>query len=414
VNSPADQWTERKHFPPLDGIRGIAIILVMVFHFFIGMPRTNETQKVFAALTSAGWVGVDLFFVLSGFLITGILINTKGQPRYFSSFYARRALRIFPAYYGFILFVGFILGPALVWNYGRAHPGLPSQPAQNLELFRSHQSFYWLYLTNVLIAIKGFAPTVLWMTPFWSLAVEEQFYLVWPLVVRKLSSRNLLRLAIVAFGAASLLRIVLYASGIVNAGVIAAMLTPTRMDPLALGAALAVVIRHPDGARLIRKYSLPAGVCALVGVTSVIAWKRGLPEMDTLTQIVAFPGNAIWGAAAIGASITAPLGSAFNAVLSGRLLRTFGFYSYGLYIVHSPVFWFVHRVRAFADSYVDWDAGLLLALLWFVLATGVALATAWTMWHLLERPFLSQKYRFPSSDPFPSPAAATNGERRSI
>jgi peptidoglycan/LPS O-acetylase OafA/YrhL len=393
----SEHWSERAHFAPLDGVRGIAILMVMVFHFFLGMPTASGFQQVVAAVTSAGWAGVDLFFVLSGFLITGILIDTKNHSSYYKSFYARRALRIFPAYYTFIILIGFVIGPLLVWNYQRTNPGVPSEPAQNLALFRNYQAYYWLYLTNVLIAIKGFAPTVLWMTPFWSLAVEEQFYLVWPFIVRRLNPSRLLSLAIGAIVLASVIRVLIYATGIfADPPVAAAMLTPSRMDPLAAGAVVAIMMRRKKGAELISRHArrlLAASVAAL-GVIVVV--NGGLPEMDAGVQPFVFPLNALAGAALIGLSVTQAASVGANRILSSRLLREFGVYSYGLYIVHTPVFWFTERVRDAVFSGPPESRTFLSLIVWFLIATLLAFVVAWTMWHLLERHFLGLKRRFPS------------------
>src|SRR6266704_2509367 len=162
----------RQHaFPGLDGVRGIAILLVMFFHF-ANMKPASKIDGYFYAFTHYGWSGVDLFFVLSGFLITGILVDARGSPSYFKAFYARRALRILPAYYGF-LFVIFVVLPLLGLGAGA-----------NYMLARQHQGWYWLHLTNVMMAIgeipgHGSNPS----TRFWSLAVEEQFYFLWPAIV---------------------------------------------------------------------------------------------------------------------------------------------------------------------------------------------------------------------------------------
>ncbi|MGC2512156.1 MAG: acyltransferase, partial [Acidobacteriaceae bacterium] len=96
----------RRHVPALDGVRGLAILLVLVSHLMLFNDRTgSRVGDSLSALRGLGWVGVDLFFVLSGFLITGILFDTLHDPHYFRSFYMRRFLRIFPLYYGFLFFL---------------------------------------------------------------------------------------------------------------------------------------------------------------------------------------------------------------------------------------------------------------------------------------------------------------------
>jgi peptidoglycan/LPS O-acetylase OafA/YrhL len=157
------------HTPALDGIRGIAILLVLVHHFTLFDPITSVGAWLgFVALL--GWSGVDLFFVLSGFLITGILIDARTSDRYFISFYARRTLRIFPLYY-LVVFLCFVVLPYFPrWHELLVgHANLPEWP-------------YWTYLVNFSIAERdAFQHGVLDVA--WSLAIEEQFYLLWAVLV---------------------------------------------------------------------------------------------------------------------------------------------------------------------------------------------------------------------------------------
>src|SRR6266516_878844 len=180
-----DRSLERGHILALDGLRGVAILLVVACHFVSNLKISAEGPAWIAvALAQAGWSGVDLFFVLSGFLITGILVDAKGSPSYFKAFYVRRALRILPAYYGFLLVIFVLL------------PGLHLGAGSNYMLARQHQGWYWLHLTNVMMALgeagRGQYPSTL----FWSLAVEEQFYFIWPAIVALCSVRTLRKVCI--------------------------------------------------------------------------------------------------------------------------------------------------------------------------------------------------------------------------
>src|SRR5258706_13600578 len=172
--------------PGLDCLRGLAILMVMMVHFGgttdHGIPGA---ALWFSRLTGAGWCGVDLFFVLSGFLITGILYDAKGAPGGLRTFYARRVLRIFPLYYG-TLVVLFVILPLLA-------PG----PNPGLEKVAQQQGWLWLYFSNfaaVFIGDHTFAGGLVQAGHFWSLAIEEQFYLVWPLVVLTLRRGTLLHI----------------------------------------------------------------------------------------------------------------------------------------------------------------------------------------------------------------------------
>jgi peptidoglycan/LPS O-acetylase OafA/YrhL len=153
------------HIPALDGLRGTAIILVILCHCYIfeGLDAYFASTVPLLRIAQFGWCGVELFFVLSGFLITSILFNTKQSPSYFKSFYGRRALRIFPLYFAVLLV--FYYGPHSFFHVYRFEP--------------SHKIWFFTYLANWKL---GFWP-VHELTLFWSLCVEEQFYLIWPLVV---------------------------------------------------------------------------------------------------------------------------------------------------------------------------------------------------------------------------------------
>jgi peptidoglycan/LPS O-acetylase OafA/YrhL len=165
----------------LDGVRGLAVLVVIVHNaaWVTGESRHFLT-KLFGAAAAAGWVGVQLFFVLSGFLITGILLETRDRAGYFRSFYLRRTLRIFPLYYALVAVTVFVVAPL-------------STDAVWASQVYERQWAYWLYVSNW---VSPFGHGISGFSHLWSLAVEEQFYLVWPLMVWWLGARGLTRLAI--------------------------------------------------------------------------------------------------------------------------------------------------------------------------------------------------------------------------
>src|ERR1041384_7611763 len=214
----------RHIYPALDGLRGVAVLVVMLHNLTILEQRDSLPARLWVFATDSGWIGVLLFFVLSGFLITGILLDERGAPRFFRDFYLRLVLRIFPLYY-LVLIVRFAVMPWLVPG-----AGVPLEVALG----------YWLYVSNwtelYLQGVNGFGQR-------WSLAVEEQFYLAWPLAVARLGARGLIWVcaALIALSAAARLVIVvcsldrrwLYLS------------TVTRADALAFGALVAIALPDP-------------------------------------------------------------------------------------------------------------------------------------------------------------------------
>jgi peptidoglycan/LPS O-acetylase OafA/YrhL len=266
---------------------------------------------------------VQLFFVLSGFLITGVLLDTKGRGGYFRSFYGRRVLRIFPLYYLLLVVLSFVL-PRL----GHVPPLLQADPRA--------MPLAWIYLSNWTLTVP--AP----IGHCWSLAVEEQFYLVWPFVVAALSAPRLLRFCFVLAALALGFRIGVWTLGL--SPEIAYQNTFARMDALALGAAGAILLRDPAAvarwAPGLRRALLVAGVA--VAIAAIL----GLARTGRVTQIAGYSLLAISFALLIvvGVFEQAAGGGRISAALSARPLRLFGKYSYAIYIIHLPLHIFVSKV----------------------------------------------------------------------
>lgn len=328
----------RRNLVALDGLRGLAILMVMLMHSVDGIfhyiPSGDSiVNKIVVHIFLFGWVGVDLFFVLSGFLITGILLDTKECTNYFKSFYSRRALRIFPLFYTFLL-MAFLVFPYIV------QPDFLPIPADRW--------LYPCYLMNWRVLWRDHMQHPNVLAHFWTLCVEEQFYLVWPLVVLAMRPRWLLRFILLLEVAIICGR----ASWIWSQGPSTAVLFATiaRMDGLILGAACALVVRR---FRLPRRV---VGLLPLIGALSLSAsWaaKSGFAvgyqlAADKLLESFLYSAGVAFlaiGFAAIllYAVLTDSEPSWLQTCLRCRPLTRLGKYSYGIYVLHIPIFYFGKR-----------------------------------------------------------------------
>ena len=380
------------HWPGLDGLRGVAILMVLVLHFthYGGMQASASFDRLFYRVAVAGWVGVDLFFVLSGFLITGILYDSKGSRHYFRNFYVRRSLRIFPLYY-LALFVFCVALPRLA----------PASP--DLAALAQQSGWYWTYLVNLKVALVGWSSAG-HIEHFWSLSIEEQFYLVWPIVLFCLRRRLLIGLCLASLAVSLIVRLSLVQAG---EAVAAYVLTPARLDTLAIGALLALVARGPDGLARLRRWAVPAAGTAALGLAILIAWRQGLDAEDSAVQLIGYPVLAVFFGALLSMILTQPLASPLSQIMSSTGLRFFGRYSYALYVIHHPLVFFL---RSQGVSVYAWPRAFGLQspaqLVFIVCATGLALAGALLTWHLCELPFLKLKRLFPY-EPAANQAATT-------
>ncbi len=382
MSDAATSPSHGRHIPVLDGIRALAILLVMFQHFFHGIEKGSFVgDAVVWGLASRSWMGVDLFFVLSGFLITGILWKAKGRSHYFSHFYARRTLRIFPLYY-FALFLFFVVLPML------GSPAIDAYLADSAP----DQAWHWAYLSNFRIAWKGVwyqhhIPNV-----FWSLAIEEQFYLVWPLVVLVCSRRALLATCTVLFGVALSLRLVLALDPHVS-WVSSFVLTPARMDGLVLGAFLAILARDPGGLARWRRVALVVGVVACIPI-ALLELHRPAGWRELPLQSLRFSGIALVFGALLVITVTAKPRTLLARAFGSRPMLFLGKYSYALYMWHGPVSTWMRAIYNPNDAALVGGSRLPAQLLYVALTTTASIAAALLSWNLLERHFLKLKERF--------------------
>lgn len=329
-----------RYIPELDGLRAFAIIGVLLVHsnFALQTPALEMYR-------SWGWIGVDLFFVISGYLITSILLASREQPGYYLNFYARRGLRIWPLYFLLLFFV-FV-----------ASPHLGDWANQRLDLSVYRWWYYVLYVQNLVLPHLGSFALVI----TWSLCVEEQFYLVWPLLVRAFSRKTLERVVLVTLALEPIVRFILHDQHSARYS----YFTPVRLDAIAAGALVALrpkCLKHawlaaPLAYGLLWRHEYVLSYSALALSFAWLVWyvaENGLPALR-------------W-----------------------KPLRFIGRISYGIYIYHTIFFvlyWSTPLYRI-ADA-------LPLRHVWhLVFQAALPIPAATISWYLLEQPLLHLKRFF--------------------
>jgi len=378
--------TDRKFLPKrnlrLDGIRGLAILLIMQVHF-LKFPEEGGIGRFLYLLSSAGWVGVDLFFVLSGFLITGILIDSKSKPNFFKNFYARRTLRIFPVYYLYLgLYFIFVIQLKVI-NF---------DPARTLDAV---QEFPWVtfYGTNIIIALKNHYITSS-LTHFWSLAIEEHFYLLFPAVVYFCNAAQLKRCCWFGIGTAIGLRtaLVLTLGSVYGISV----LTPCRMDSFLVGGLCAILMTNHHSPLMLKQRSQWALILCSVIMLAIIGHYGGLNGGDPWIQSIGYTILAVLFAAMLIRILVSAPNSPQVKLFEADWLRFLGKYSYGIYIFHHPLNIALERVlptAKFANLPGSWFTATLIH---SAIASVLSIIVALLSWHLLEKHFLKLKDKFSS------------------
>ncbi len=369
MTGPAQGSHAVERIAPLDALRGLAILMVLLVHCFWVMPLSGPSTLV-KQLQPGMLLGVDLFFVLSGYLITGILLRTRGHGGYFRGFYIRRVLRILPAYY-------FVI--ALIWL------ALPQVDA-SVRGSRLHDYTLWyvLHVQNWLMAqgISGGWPGV---NHFWSLAVEEQFYLVWPLLVLATPPQALRRLCLVLFAVCCASKLALVAAH--ADWVMLYMGTMTRYDGLIAGALIATL--RPEEALARAHTAGVVGLAAGLGIVGIVATspsEHTSPRIALETTLAAIA----FGAAVLRVHARAPAWS--GALLQSRALMWLGRYSYGIYLLHLPLVFLVRPWAARQGVLTGVPVNLRSFLLGLA-TVAIALLLARLMYQFLEEPALNLRHR---------------------
>jgi len=368
------QTYEPKHLPALDGVRGIAILLVILVHLS-AILRDMGIQRYLGF----GWIGVDLFFVLSGFLITRILLDTRNDSRYYQRFYIRRGLRIWPLYYVYlvasILFVH-LLGRVFAHShgdFGSAGPPSITTPLWMYLFFM--QNLYWpsLFCSKDAMAVT------------WSLCIEEHFYFAWPVCVRN-SAVATLKYALAALLVLSPCMRIL-AIYVLRGNPYSTWLqtidrfTPLHLDAIATGCLLCLLWEKICS--LTWQFRLFAGAF-LFGLAATIFCM--MLEQNKIVYSFCFSALAIMFFGLVGMSLNGWL----RPLFTHPFLRYIGKISYGLYLIHPYVFLFLqsHRFQAKLGLSRHVQAGEWIAA---ILAVSISLLIASISWKFYESRMLALK-----------------------
>lgn len=352
------------HYPALDGIRGVAILLVVFLHNF-----------GFMNYFFFGWLGVDLFFVLSGFLITTILVNSLPKPNFLKNFYIRRILRIFPLYY-FILLLSFFF--------------IPQFSNLDVSYYKDNQFWMWTYLQNWLFIFKEpFGDKVLLHT--WSLAVEEQFYLIWPMIVLLIKKpKRLFILMLLALFATGFLRYFLWSFKIEDLAY-SSLYTFTRIDGLCIGSIVALSMKmNPYMLKKYKPYIILFAAFVNFGfyfINNQNSFTLPYLAFAGYTTFALLFGILIYEAVINESNI-------IRAIFTIKILRFFGKISYGLYVYHWPVYLLLYSY--FRDWFIKkgFSGSNMTELPAAILVTLFAIIISVISYEFFEKPILNLKKYF--------------------
>ena len=364
--------------PELDGLRGMAILLVVFAHYF-AVPGVGAARLLNGYWFRLGWTGVDLFFVLSGFLIGGILLGVRDSPNYFKTFYARRFFRIIPLYYAWILL--YVAVAVFAGNFIAARIGA----VQKIDVsILAH----FLFLQNFHEYLKA-TVSFWWFSATWSLAVEEQFYLVAPLLVRYLPKRALALVLIAVACGAPVLRFMIR-NDFSNGPWLAYRLMPCRADSLAMGVLAGMLWTSSKSRAWLESHSLILyGLFGALFAGVAYMWRWYPDPMLALTQTAGYTWLALFFAVLL-LLVISRRASILAALMRIGFLREIGGVSYCIYIIHTAVYLFCHRILLHSLPVVTDGKAAAVTFLAALISYGIAKFS----WRFLEQPMLRRGHAF--------------------
>jgi peptidoglycan/LPS O-acetylase OafA/YrhL len=382
AHRPIPGWSVR--IPALDGLRGIAILLVLLRHAVFGVTSIQgiEAHSRFASFVIAcgqlSWSGVDLFFVLSGFLIGGILLDARSSPRYFQTFYIRRAYRILPLYF---LVIGLSLLPHLLAHFSAARAAHTTPLPLPWWSYATFTQNFWMAYLGV------FGPSGIGIT--WSLAIEEQFYLSIPLLIRNVRPRNLVIVLLMVIACAPWLRVLLHSS-MTYPGLASYVLMPTRADALCLGVLAALMVRNE-----VFWNWLQSNRCTLWSVTGVfflgvayMTW-QGYDALSFAMTTWGFSWLATFYTCILLIAVSSSPGPVWRILQNPSLMRL-GTLAYCSYLVHVAIMNALrHPLKAHFPEFpvAVWLVG-------GILGVGLTLAVAALSYKYFEKPLLKRGHQY--------------------
>ncbi|HWO36466.1 MAG TPA: acyltransferase [Candidatus Acidoferrum sp.] len=376
-----------RRIPELDGLRGLAILLVIICHYIANAshPPLGFVADHLITILDLGWSGVDLFFVLSGFLIGGILLGSRNAPSYFRTFYLRRVHRILPVYYSWILLYVLLVG---ICVYSFLKPVIMTPPgialaSQDLAIVPK----YLLFLQNVLYSPRPFEWQ--WFVVTWSLAVEEQFYLIAPPLIRWVSQRTLIVILCLTVIAAPALRYIVFVY-FRQLDHFAQFSMPCRADALSLGILAAIAWRSNAVRSYLQRnpgFLQRSTVYLAVCIITLLWWLVRPPNVVTVTAGYSVLAFFYVSLLLLVLSQTNPFVARCMRI---SLLRQLGGISYCVYIIHLTINELGHRFLMHQEPDLSHWQGILITCLAFVLSLTIASAS----WKFFEKPLIRRGHRF--------------------